>query len=357
MKEQDDVVTIDLVEVFKTLWGKKIIIGSFCFLFTLVATIYAFTAEEQWTSNTEITTPDMRDFSEYIEIRNRYANVLGTSFDAGAKAGDLYRKFRNNLNSLDKRERFFEATDLFKDLSKDMNDLGKLTLLNNVKTKGIEVSVPEAYQKTPDVPNKNVSFAARSALEAREYLTKYINYINELTFQDELNDFKVSFNNVKSNLEYEKEKFEKDLAINKEVRLKNLKKASEIAKEANIKETALDINNNFPNLIGNNSYLFILGQDYLNAQIDVIEKRDIVFPDRYYQVQYILDQLAEIEPKFKTAKIQTFHYISTPELPVKKDKPKKALIMAGGLFVGLIFGCIFVLLRKFIKDSKKKAEA
>lgn len=45
---------IDLVELIKVLWNKKIWILISAFIFTALAAVYAFTAKEQWTSKAEV---------------------------------------------------------------------------------------------------------------------------------------------------------------------------------------------------------------------------------------------------------------------------------------------------------------
>lgn len=45
---------IDLVELIKVLWNKKIWIVLSTIVFTALAAVYAFTAKEQWTSKAEV---------------------------------------------------------------------------------------------------------------------------------------------------------------------------------------------------------------------------------------------------------------------------------------------------------------
>lgn len=41
---------IDLIELIRVLWKKKLLIAIVTFIFTALAAVYAFTAKEKWTS-------------------------------------------------------------------------------------------------------------------------------------------------------------------------------------------------------------------------------------------------------------------------------------------------------------------
>ena len=56
---------IDLMELFRTLWKQKAKIALITAVTTLVAGIYAFTAEEVWTSKAVITAPKASDMGEF----------------------------------------------------------------------------------------------------------------------------------------------------------------------------------------------------------------------------------------------------------------------------------------------------
>ncbi len=68
---------IDLIELIKVLWDKKIWIILSTFVFTLLAGIYAFTAKEQWTSKANVIAPKVNAIQEYVSFRRDYTRLMG----------------------------------------------------------------------------------------------------------------------------------------------------------------------------------------------------------------------------------------------------------------------------------------
>ena len=158
------------------------------------------------------------------------------------------------------------------------------------------------------------------------------------------------------------------MAIQKNVQLENLNTAFNIAKEAGIKENLkpFDGTNDIAlqavaaadtkvpltdSKLSDGSYLFMLGERYLKAQIDVLTQQSVVYPPRYYQVSELLRELEPLLLKAQKVKADTFSYQASPDYPVKKDKPKRALILLIGAILGTILGMIYVLISKlFIRN-------
>lgn len=63
---------IDLIELIRVLWKKKLLIAIVTFIFTALAAVYAFTAKEKWTSQAEVIAPRVTDISEYLSLRKEY---------------------------------------------------------------------------------------------------------------------------------------------------------------------------------------------------------------------------------------------------------------------------------------------
>ena len=62
-QKQDE---IDLIELLRVLWVKKVWIVLSAFVFTAIAGVYAFTAKEQWTSTAIVVTPRSTDLGNII---------------------------------------------------------------------------------------------------------------------------------------------------------------------------------------------------------------------------------------------------------------------------------------------------
>lgn len=357
---------IDLVELIKALWDKKWWIVLSSFVCTLLAGVYAFTAKEQWTSKAEIIGPQVTDLGDYLSLRKEYARILGAEFNLGALEDGLYAKFERLAYSLDEREAFLVNSDVYKQLSEGKDEAAKRKLLNDLAREDISIIKPDA-KKDPDAIGRKYTFKAETASLAQDTLKAFISYIDKKAFELDLNEFLVLVNEKLNDLKFEFSTIEKNLIIYKNVQLNNLEKAYDMAKQAGIKEYSKILLDSIPSeqgiivtsdakvslddsKLGDNSYLFMLGEKYLQAQISVIKQKEVVYPPRYYQIQEYLTGLVTLLDKIKTANASTFSYLSSPDYPVAKDKPKLIIILLIGLILGLFFGVMFnffVFLFKF----------
>ena len=176
-----------------------------------------------------------------------------------------------------------------------------------------------------------------------------------------------------TDLNYEKTKFERDLSIHKSVQLENLENALRIAKEAGITEYAksLGITNGQSAMqqaltvseakiplsdskLSDSTYLFMLGEKYLKAQIDVLKDSSVIYPPRYYQVSSLLSELEPLLIKAKQAKAKAnaFSYQASPDYPVKRDWPKRLLLLVIGFILGFLISSIVVLTQRVISNIK-----
>ena len=360
---------IDLIELISILWKKKLWIILSSFIFTAIAGVYAFTVKEQWTSSAEVITPRTLDLGDYFLMRKEYARILGSEFDAGATASNLFSQFNLLSESLDERRKFFAQSDFYKKKVEGKSETEKAQILSELITKHITIKKPDS-KKEPDLIGNKISFYAETPADAQNVLSQFISTINQSAYQIELDNFLLYFNELVTDLNYEKTKFERDLSIHKSVQLENLENALRIAKEAGITEYAksLGITNGQSAMqqaltvseakiplsdskLSDSTYLFMLGEKYLKAQIDVLKNSSIIYPPRYYQVSSLLSELEPLLIKAKQVKANAFSYQASPDYPVVKDKPKKGLVLLIGFIIGLILSSIFITLSFIFKKA------
>lgn len=368
VQKRDD--EIDLIELIKVLWKKKVWIILSGFIFTALAAMYAFTAKEQWTSKAEVIAPKVTDLGTYFNIRKEYSRILGGEFDANALTASLFSKFNLVSESLDERRKFFEQSDLYKALSEGKEENAKRTILFNLIDQKLSVVKPDP-KKEPNAVWRRISFFSENPSEAQSTLQQFIAFINQSAFELELEDFIVNLDEVVSDLNYEKTKFERDLTIQRKVQLENLTNALNIAKEAGIKEYSKSFGsaNNEATLqaiamsetkiplsdskLSDGTYLFMLGEKYLQAQIDVITQKGVIYPPRYYQVSELLKELEPLLVKTKEAKANAFSYQASPDYPVVKDKPKRLFILLGGAIAGGLLSILVLIIGYLFKQNRR----
>lgn len=363
---------IDLIELVSLLWKKKLTILIITTICVLIAAGYAFTAKERWTSKAVVLTPTTISLEKYLNIRREYQRILGGNLDTHVIANNLFSKFNEQLYSLDNRENFFSTAKVYQyEVTKITDEKTKKEILNDLVTKDIVVSKPD-LKKDPDAIGLSISFSAQTSNLAQTTLKQFIKSISQQAFAFNLASFLIEYNETISNLKFEKDKIERNLKVQKQVRLENLGKALEIAKEANIKSFSRDVSDTSDlsvlalarsdttislsddSRLGDNTYLFMLGEKYLKAQLDITNQTKIIYPPRYYEIQTQLEQLEQLSQKLKNIKVDAFTYLSSPDYPVIKDKPKRLLILVAGALIGIILAIIYIFISSMVLNRSKK---
>ena len=364
-QKQDE---IDLIELFRELWNKKNWIALCVLVCTLIAGIYAFTAKEQWTSNAEVIGPRTLDLKDYFTLRREYARILGQPFDSGALQNHLFGDFKLFVESLDVRKAFFEQSDYYKKLVEGKSEQEQRRILAELINNDIVITKPDA-KKEPDLIGIRVSFSAETPTDAQDVLEQFINLTSQSVLKLEQDSFLLNFNEVLADLRFEKSKFERDLAIQKNVQLENLENALNIAKEAGLQDYAKSFSaaNNSSAIqaiamseakiplsdskLSDGTYLFMLGEKYLKAQIDVLKQNTVIYPPRYYEVSTLLSQLEPLLVKVNDAKAKAFSYQASPDYPIIRDKPKTIFILLVSSLIGLMLSSIYFLIRAIFKGN------
>ncbi|PIE46693.1 MAG: chain length determination protein, partial [Gammaproteobacteria bacterium] len=227
----------------------------------------------------------------------------------------------------------------------------------------------------PNVSERNttnyvsVTFSAESPNIAQKALQKFIDFINHDVRQTMAEDLVVEIESKINTLKIKKEslKLFSDTAL--DVRLKNLEKAYLIAKNAGIKEYskihngALVIPSNVGSEVGvklkdsrlsDDGFLFMLGENYLLAQINVLKGNKVIYPEAYYQASLKIDLLSDLLSNKENLIFDTFHYQSSPSFPLQRDKPRRALIVLIGTFSGGVLGILVALFMTALEARKTR---
>lgn len=362
---------IDLIELIKTLWNKKLWILLCACFFTVIAGIYAFTEKEQWTSKSVIIAPKMSNLGDYLSFRSEYASILDIKdFSQDRVKETVFNDFKMALFSRSLKEAFFSQSKWFNTYSaKNTNsEEAKQKLLSNLIDKNLIVTIPDPKKDLNPI-GVSVSFAAETPKEAQDVLLDYIKFVNQWVIAENKKDFLANINLVISGLEIQKNKIERDTETVRQIQLENLTTALDIAKSAGIKDYSKSLSGNVSvpevllgdakvpfsdSKLSDGSYLFMLGEKYLQAQVDTLKNAPLVYPLNYYNIEKQANLLNVLEKKVeKESAVRGYYYLSEPDYPVNKDKPKKGLIIVIGFIIGLILSTFIILLSSLIQSTKK----
>lgn len=360
---------IDLIELIRVLWKNKLQIIAITAITTILAAAYAFTAKEQWTSKATVVAPTLSDMGEYLAIRREYNRILQTeAIDPNALSANLFANFSQLARSTDIRNEFFAQSDIYKQLAEGKEEFGKIKVLSDLSNKATQFIIPDA-KKEPNAVGYQISFFAETPAEAQKTLKSFVDFVNTEALRIELNNYLIDFENVLQSLKYEKLVHNEDVELLQKVQLAYLNKAYETADRAGVEDyyrTFLDenISNNFrdsaqaqaqisleDSQLFNSNYLFMLGKKYLKAQIEALTEKGKIYSTRYYQIDSQIEQLEPLLEQAKNIKAQAYHYHASPDYPVRKNKPRRAIVLIIGFVLGFGLSCIGVLIMNVLKTS------
>ena len=81
--------------------------------------------------------------------------------------------------------------------------------------------------------------------------------------------------------------------------------------------------------------------------------RPLVFSAAYYQTRQNLLDIQNLNVKPDT--IHVYRYVMKPDLPVRRDSPKKAIVLILAVLLGGMIGSGVVLGRNALRNYKPKA--
>ena len=361
---------IDLIELVKNLWKKKLWIILSAFVCTTIAAGYAFTAKEQWTSKSVVIPPKVANLGDYLSFRSEYASILDIKdFSQDKLSEAVFNDFKTALFSRSLKEAFFSQSKWFNSYAdKNANsEETKQKLLFNLVDKNLIVTVPDP-KKDPNSIGVNVSFAAETPKEAQDVLLDYIQFVNQWVVIQNKKDFLADISVVRGSLEIQKNKIKQDAENARQIQLENLTTALDIAKSAGIKDYSKSLNGNISLLevslgdtrvpstdskLSDGTYLFMLGEQYLQAQVNTLKNAPVVYPLNYYNIEKQTNLLNALEKKVeKEGAVSGYYYLSEPDYPVIKDKPKTLLIILAAFLVGFILSILFILTKEYYKGKK-----
>ncbi len=347
---------IDLVELFRTLWKQKAKIALITAATTLVAGIYAFTAEEVWTSKAVITAPKASDMGEFYQLAQnleRNAPMVTTPDGMQTKTEDakqlqfanlqtnVFKEFKDTLNSLDERREFVVSSDFYKEKIKGKPQRDQKIILKEITEKDIKYTAADDVKKTFDT----IALSANTSKQSQILLQQYIASVNAKVVKNNEHELTLLLIKFRQDLAAEAKALESSAEDMLKLQIKNVSDALAQAKEMNLIETSA----NLPTEISD-STMYLLGSKALSAKLASVKASEPTLAKRYFDVQQQLKTLNEI--KISSVKGQAFGFIDMPDEPVTKDKPKRVLILVLGVVFGLIISVMyFFILSLFNKED------
>ena len=362
---------IDLIELIKNLWKKKLWIILSAFVCTAIAAGYAFTAKEQWTSTPVIVAPRSTELGKLLSVRAEYARIIGDNdFSTGGLSNSLYGQFKHFLLSNDLKREFLSQSSLIKNYTKDMTEEQREDYIENAISKYLVIHEVDPNKKDLTALDKiglKITFSAETPKLAQAVLLDYVNFVNQFVLNQINKEFKLGFNLRLDALKFTKNQIEESLSEAKTVQVENLDKALNIAKKAGIRDFSKGNSNNLSvpeymlgegrlnisdSKLADGTYLFMLGEKYLQAQLDIAKNTEIVYPVDYYSTERQLTKLTKLEPSLDNiGEVKSYYYLSSPDYPVQRDWPKRLILLIVGFVFGVVLSSLIILAREVFSNK------
>ncbi|HGJ5889866.1 MAG TPA: LPS O-antigen length regulator Wzz(fepE) [Arsenophonus apicola] len=354
--KQDD--EIDLFELFSILYKSKLLLIMFVVVFTAAIFCWTLFSPQKWKSEAIVVQPTAQ---EMFKLNEFLSQLKVLDVETNIDAQQIYTKFLDAYRSQLLQENFLKSSDYFQRLVKsteshslerehqllrDMkNDItvGKITFSNS--------AVNNITNMQEQLIEASIGFTAATAQDAQNLLSDYLRYIGSNVRQEikaELNE------KIAQQLVYAKGKYAIELATLENanrVAIQRLKNSLAIAQSVGLKKP-VSTTHNF--IQDDPDYPIALGSEALAKKLAIIEKANdlsLSNPDLLSSQQYI-QQLQALDTK--DIWFQPVKYMQKPTLPIAKQAPNRTYMLVLAGIAGLIFGCIYVLLRHMVNNRKQK---
>ncbi|MCW8110424.1 LPS O-antigen length regulator Wzz(fepE) [Yersinia intermedia] len=334
---------IDLIEIFSMLFRAKKIIILIVVVFALIGLIVGFFLPQKWTSSSVIIAPT---YSESMLLDNLLGELKVAGVDSGIDENYLLATYMQFCDSRILRDAFLQQTDYLKMLmKKNPNDeFKKQSLLDVISTNNIttESNANDKSASTKDNNYFRLKFSAQTPDAAKDLLQGYMNYVKESANAYIL--FKLQ-RSLALKLEAEQRLFSLEsqrVQSRRDVRIKRLEYALSIAEAAGLKKP---VYSSGAAILDDPDYSITLGGDALKQKLRVEKSiTDPLTTSADLRNRAInIDLLRNI--KIDNIEFTPFKYLQKPEVPTKKDGPKRLLILVIFTFIGLIVAIATALLR------------
>ena len=355
---------IDLFDLLETIWQSKWFIITVTVACIILAGAYAFTAKEQWTSSAQVRVPEPSQLENYLNLEEAYYRYgmldltldpskpsmsSPATLDVEASLANAFTIFSTSLFAIDERLQALNNSTYYQKLAQDLEDeVAQRRLLNDMAS--ADFNVAEAIKNNRSI--YNVQFSAESQSDAQNTLVEILEHINDNSLKLLYERLESRINNRILFLETRGAQLKSNSDQERENRLLELEQALQIARAAGV----TDYTGNSP-VMGNSiidlkdsQMLFMLGENYLQAQLQTLSNTPTIYPPSYYEIEHNADNLKSLLGAETQGEM--FVYTQTPQLPLSKDKPRKALILVLGAVLGGVIGTFIVLIRSALRNRR-----
>ena len=310
---------IDLFDLVAQLWQGKLTIIISAVIAIILGFTYISMVKEKWTSKATVTLPAAGQVANYnAALAVVYADSPQDKPSITSLQGQLFSRFAASMSAL----------------SNALNNLEQPLKLNITPVSNSSDAI-------------NITFTSNSASTAQEQLKKYIQRVNDDVVKDYGDDIKRNLGVKTRELTNAMDTL-KQVAIDKKAhRLDVIKQALKIAEASTVNKLQV----NQAEFLSDDT-LYLLGSNALNAMVENETSKPLEYTGAYYEAQRALLALTHL--KLEVENLQSYRYIAEPDLPLRRDSPKKTLVILLSVILGGFIGAVIVMGRNAINARRAR---
>jgi chain length determinant protein (polysaccharide antigen chain regulator) len=337
-----DADEIDLFELITALWKQKLLIVGVAVLVTAIAAAYAFLSKPVYEARIFLQPPTSNEIADFNYGRTKDAELVPFTIK------DVYDVFARNLQSEDLRRAFF--VEVYLPSLPEAKRGGSQDVLYSDYLNELTIGVPTKEQ--PD--RYSVSVQNKDPALATEWVKAFVARAG-VSAEDEM------IKNVAREAEVRARNLGQQIATLQETQDKiredsitQLREALKVAEAIHLTDPPIITGNVSAEVSAamNGQLTYMRGTKALEAEIRNLEERKSNDPFiaslRTLQIKQSFYQNMQVSP----SSVAVFRVDGAVEQPDRPIKPKKAIILAAGLILGVGLGLLFGLFRHFVLVRK-----
>lgn len=340
---------IDLMALLSVLLKNKVLIIIFTAFCIALSVGIVKLLPQKW-SSTAIVIPPISENMKEVNALKAQLDVLEIPIDLTSQR--IFNTFIDQYRSKVNQSDYVKSTAYYHKFAQNVDPkddvMAQQRLVNQIINNDIQIQ-DQSKEKNSTSSDIVLKFTAPQPTEAQDLLDGYIRYSASKVRSQIKNEID---NTVSQQLIFATESLKREMSkiqTEYDVKVERLKRAVDIAKAAGIEKP---IASDSQAINDDPDYPIALGAEALEKKLLIeTQNRDLALMSENLQNRQIyINEINEL--KSKELGFTPVTFIMQPDLPLNKESPKSALIVALSAILGLILSCAFVLSRELYRDYK-----
>jgi chain length determinant protein (polysaccharide antigen chain regulator) len=330
--------TIDLYELWITLWNKRWVVIGVTAVAALGSVVFALSQPPVYKAEALLLPPKAKD------VQSLNVQRQGAQEAQGVSAVNVFAMFKNNLTSRNLQKKFIKKYGLMEVLVPERNPETR------------DEDIYENFSKLFKIKDNSISIELNDPEVAAQWVNDYIKFIDAETISILVENMRNSITNSIMDIEYSIGSKRQMAKQRREDKILLYKEANQIAIALGLNDridTANIVQNNQLSVSTGSSPLYYRGFSALNAEITALNNRksDDPYIDGLRDLQESLALLRSIKIPNEGLNAVIIDQAAYP--PTNRIKPNRRLIVSLGTVVGLFLGIFLVFFVSFVQKQKE----